>query len=187
MHVDIEGPKIATSTSTTGHGGEPRSKEAQALSVSSKCSQICKEQFNGKSCAKTLLVKVYKTDHPNVAKTVYAIIGDQSNRPLAKSEFFEHFGIKGQQIEYTLSSCSGYVTAYGRRANGFTVESLDGRSQLELPTLIECNQIPNIRDIAHHIPPLDDQSEILLPIGRDLIETDHIFDQRIGPRYSPYA
>ena len=153
--------------------------------MSSKCTQNCKEQFNGKSCAKTLLVKVYKTDHPNVSKTVYAIIDDQSNLSLAKSELFEHSGIKGQQIEYALSSCSGYVTASGRRANGFTVESLDCRSQLELPTLVECNQIPNIRDevpipdiarnhphlndIEDHIPPLDDQSEILLLIGRDLI------------------
>ena len=50
------------------------------------------------SCTKTILVKVYKTDHPNVAKTVYAIIDDQSNRSLAKSEFFEHFGISVNKL-----------------------------------------------------------------------------------------
>ena len=190
----------------TGHGGEPGSQAAtqpKSLSVNSKCTQVCKDQFNGKSCAKTLLVRVYRTDHPNDVQTMYAIIDDQSNRSLAKSDFFENFGITGQQIQYTLSSCAGQVTASGRRANGFTIASLDGKSHLELPTLIECNQIPNMReevptpdvaknhphllDIVDHIPPLDDESEILLLIGRDLIEAHHVFDQRIGPRNSPYA
>ena len=146
---------------------------------------------------------MYRTDHPSDLQTMYAIIDDQSNRSLAKSEFFENFGITGQQIEYTLSSCAGQVTTSGRRANGFTIASLDCKSHLELPTRIECNQIPNMReevptpdvaknhphllDIVDHIPPLDDESEILLLIGRDLIEAHHVFDQRIGPHNSPYA
>jgi hypothetical protein len=33
----------------------------------------------------------------------------------------------------------------GRRAFGFVVESLDGSKQLPLPTVIECDHLPNDR------------------------------------------
>ncbi len=139
-----------------------------------------------------------------IPKLWYAIIDDQSNRSLVTSEFFTHFDIDSESTEYSLSSCSGCVTSSGRRATGYIVESLNGDTQLSLPTLIECDQIPNIReeiptpdvarnhahlhDIANlRFPKLNDQSEISILIGRDLIEAHHVLDQRIGPNRSPYA
>ncbi len=74
---------------------------------------------------------------------------------------------------------------------------------LRLPTVIECNQIPNerdeiptpavashhshLRDIAELIPPIDPGAEILLLIGRDLLAAHHVLDQRIGLMDAPYA
>ena len=57
----------------------------------------------------------------------------------------------------------------------------------EIPTPDVARYHSHLKDIASHIPPLDPQSDILLLIGRDLIEAHHVHDQRIGPRGSPYA
>ena len=83
------------------------------------------------------------------------------------------------------------------------VESFDGSTRHKLPALTECDQIPNTReeiptlevvhhyqhlqDIALHFRPVDDNAEIQLLIGRDLIEAHHVFDQRIGPEHTPFA
>ncbi|KAG8137769.1 hypothetical protein E2320_003720, partial [Naja naja] len=70
----------------------------------------------------------------------------------------------------------------GRRASGYQVESVDGKTCLTLPTLIECNQIPDHRSeipmpdavihhpylnhLAHLIPELNPQAQILAPKER---------------------
>ena len=134
---------------------------------------------------------------------MYAMIDDQSNRSLARSDFFTFFNVPDDQTEYTISSCTGNLTVSGRHASGFTIESLDGCTQLQLPTLIECDYMPNAReeiptpevarnyahfhDIVQYIPSIDPAADILLLIGRDLIEAHHVLDQKIGPRNSPYA
>lgn len=123
---------------------------------------------------------------------MYAIVDDQSNHSLAKTGFFTLFGVNGMSSEYKLSSFAGLFRSAGRRATGYVIESCDGNSRFDLPSLIECNEIPSIRDeipnrevathyahlqdIAAFIPPLDDQSEILLLIGRDLPEAHHVLD-----------
>ena len=104
---------------------------------------------------------------------------------------------------HTLLSCAGSTQTQGRVAKGYIVESLDGHTMLKLPTLLECDQIPNdrneiptpdvaqhhthLKDIAKHIPPLDNYANILLLLGRDLPEAHHVLDQRIGMLGSPYA
>lgn len=80
------------------------------------------------------------------------------------------------------------------------VEILDGTVRLKLPTVMECDGIPNIRTeiptpevamsyphlrgIAQHIPALDEEADILLLYGRDLLD---VLEQRLGPRATPYA
>ncbi|XP_062610110.1 uncharacterized protein LOC134271902 [Saccostrea cucullata] len=91
----------------------------------------------------------------------------------------------------------------GRRGTGYIVESLDGSTVLKLPTLVECSDIPNNRDeipspevalqyqylhdIAPFILPVNEDVEIELLIGRDLIMAHHVLDQRISVDHSPYA
>ena len=93
------------------------------------------------------------------------------------------------------------IVVSGRKIYGFPIESLDGQSTFELPTLLECNQIPSVRDeiptpnvttyYEHfhgiEIPPIDDEAVILMLIGRNLVEAHHIIDQRIGPKGTPFA
>ncbi len=203
LHNDAYGAdKIQPRTSE--HSGEVKSAKSSTESpVTSKCTQVCGSTFHGKSCAKTVLVKLYPVGQPESAIRTYAILDDQSNSSLAKRALFEVMNIHSASVPYTLSSCSGQMQTSGRRAKGYAIESLDGTCVFELPTLIECEQIPNVREeiptpdvvqYHHHlqdlvdlIPPLDEDAEILLLIGRDLIDAHHVLDHRIGPPNSPYA
>jgi hypothetical protein len=47
---------------------------------------------------------------------------------------------------YTLSTCSGIIATSGRRGRGFVVDSVHRDIHLSLPTLIECDHIPDNRD-----------------------------------------
>ncbi|KAK5847425.1 hypothetical protein PBY51_016551 [Eleginops maclovinus] len=102
-----------------------------------------------------------------------------------------------------MKTCSGITNTSGRRVNGFIIEGMDGKAPMPLPTLTECNQIPdNRREIptpeaaAHHphlkpiaslIPPLDPSAEILLLLGRDIIRAHKVRSQVNGPHDAPYA
>ena len=192
------------------HGGErdAPSMESQKQSdqnVDCTCTQICGDNnsFSGKSCAKTILVKVYPQGRPEEALKVYAIVDDQSNRSLARSEFFDHFRENSGETEYVLSSCAGKVTKSGRTATGYVLEPIDGGEGIQCPSLIECNEIPNnkeeiptpavarsykhLQEIEHCIPEYDSQAPIALLIGRDMISAHHILDQRLGKGTEPYA
>lgn len=57
----------------------------------------------------------------------------------------------------------------------------------EIPTPDVASHYPHLRDIEPFIPPLNPDAQIMLLIGRDLIEAHHVLDQRIGPPNSPYA
>jgi len=200
LHVE----ETTTSESQSSQGGEqnkPATNKEQT--VHNRCTQLCGDSFHGRSCAKIVLVNVYPNGRPDLATKVYAMIDDQSNRSLAKSEFFDNFGEKGADVQYTLVSCSGQSTTAGRRASNYIIEAVDGSTKLKLPTLIECNQIPNsrseiptpdvakeylhLRDIADSIPPIDETAKILLLLGRDIVQVHRVFDQRVGPGNSPYG
>ena len=196
MHV-IQRRKLQDSCSQTAHGGE-----FDFIKVDSKCTTICNE-FSGRSCAKTVLVRVYPEGHSESSVTVYAMIDEHCNRTLASSELMDTLGIKGNELMYNLSSCSGKDHALGRQAYGLIVQSLDSSTSLRLPTLIECRSIPqdiseiptpeiaeqypHLRAIASEIPKYDPEHHIGLLIGRDLTEAHHVFQQIIGPKDNPFA
>ncbi|XP_053576923.1 uncharacterized protein LOC128666383 [Bombina bombina] len=134
---------------------------------------------------------------------MYAILDDQSNRSLARTEFFNIFHVNGNPSSYTLGTCAGQFETKGRRASDFIIASLTDGIQLPLPTLIECNQIPDNRDeiptpeIAHYyphmkhiascIPALEKNAQILLLLGRDILRIHKVRQQCNGPHNSPYA
>lgn len=185
---------------TTDHGGEQRSASSIATS---KCTQVCGNEIGGYSCAKICLVYVYPTGHYDKRLKTYAIMDDQSNKSLARSSFFDIFSVNQSSVPYTLKTCAGVVEVTGRRANNFTVESVDNQFSLPLPTLIECDMLPDncneiptpeaachhphLRDIAAEIPPLDPHADILLLLGRDVIQAHKVLDQRNGPTNAPFA
>ena len=184
------------------HGGEQEKKsdeehgEKIGTRISSSCTQVCGGKFQGRSCAKIVLVNVYPEGQRYKSLKLYAIIDDQSNRSLAKSYLFDFFEEQNSsEVEYTLSSCSGHSKNTGRRASRYIIESEDGITQLRAPTLIECNQIPDFRDeiptpevaachshledISEYIPALNPNAQILMLIGRDLPSAHHVLDQRL--------
>ena len=197
MHID------RTSDNTTpkdvkSHGGE----QAQEDNATTLCTVLCGDNFHGRSCSKTLLVRIFPNGHPERAVKVYAIIDDQSDRTLVKSDLLDTFGDFSPPLPYTLESCSGKTAVTGRRAKGYTVQSLDGTATMTLPEMIECNDIPNVRSeiatpdvanshphlcgIADQIPPMD-SAEISVLIGRDLVQA-HVVDQQIvGAENAPIA
>lgn len=123
------------------HGGEEEATISQ--DITTKCNEVCGTGFSGKSCSEICLVDIYPTGCPKEIKRIYVILDDQSNRSLAKAEFFEMFSIQGTTSPYTLKTCAGTKEAAGRRAYGYTVESVDGKVNIPLPTLVECNDVPN--------------------------------------------
>lgn len=176
------------------HGGEKRREIG--IAVDSKCTHIFRDvHCTSKSCSKTVLVKVYCEESPENAKKLYAIIDDQSNRSLVKSELLDTLQFRGGLVNYVLTSCAGSLPTKGRRATGLIVQSLDGSIYLKLPTLIKCNSVPDnsseiptpdvarsyphLLDIARFISDLDDSSDTLLLIGRGLLQAHHVLDQRL--------
>ncbi|XP_052680203.1 uncharacterized protein LOC128160966 [Crassostrea angulata] len=119
------------------HGGEN-----SISSFTTNCTQVCSPAFSGKSCAKIILVNIFPVGREDLKKRAYVILDDQSSRTLAKSSFFDKFGIKGQEISYTLSSCCGSAMVSGRQAFDFVVSSIQSGEQIHLPSIIECDDIP---------------------------------------------
>ncbi|XP_064485903.1 uncharacterized protein LOC135398425 [Ornithodoros turicata] len=171
--------------------------------ITSSSTGVCGGLNSRRSCSKTCIVKVYPKTRPEQAVRMYAMLDDQSNRSLARPEFFERFGIRAGEYPYTLRTCAGVVETTGRRASGYVVESLTSKKRLDLPTLIECDEIPNNRheiptpDVARRhphlkalaslIPPMDPEAQILLLIGRDLVQAHKVRQQRNGPNDAPFA
>lgn len=76
---------------------------------------------------------------------MYATLDEHSNRSLVRKDFFDIFNIKTSPLPYTLKTCAGLLETAGRIISDFIVESIDGNISLPLPSLLECNQIPNNR------------------------------------------
>lgn len=75
------------------HGGEGE-EEKPWPAVTSRCTEVCDEGKEPRSCSKICLVKIYPKGRPDKTTEVYVILDDQSNRSLAKSEFFNLFQIR---------------------------------------------------------------------------------------------
>lgn len=135
--------KLEIPTAPEAQGGEQAENPVPA--VISKCTDVCGSANASRSCAKICLVNVYPSGQRERAIRTYAVFDEQSNKSLAKTEFFELFNIKTDAAAYTLKTCSGVMETAGRRANNFVVESLDGKVSIALPALIECDMLPDDR------------------------------------------
>ncbi|XP_052216072.1 uncharacterized protein LOC127834351 isoform X1 [Dreissena polymorpha] len=201
FHIDTETLKNqgGETPRSSEHGGEPKNQ------VSPRCTEICGSVIGGISCAKTMLVSVYPEGERHKAIQCYAVVDDQSNRTLGKSEIFDLFSNSSTCVQenYTLSTCAGSVKTVGRRMSGLAIESHDNTCVLKCPAVLECNDIPDnkgeiatpniarlyphLKDIAHLVPEFCPEAESLLLIGRDMSEAHHVLDQKVGNNSEPYA
>ncbi|XP_039885710.1 uncharacterized protein LOC120732292 [Simochromis diagramma] len=203
LHPNPRPQRAESLVASEGYGGEEREGEASVANVTSKCTEVCGDSVGSRSCSKICLVRVYPAGQPEKAVKMYAVLDEQSNRSLAKTYFFDIFNIEGQLEPYTLKTCSGVVEIAGRRARDFILESLDGTTQLPLPTLIECDMIPDDRteipspEVTHFyphlkaikgkIPEIDPEADILLLLGRDILRVHKVREQHNGLHNEPYA
>lgn len=187
--------------SSAEHGGEQDSTPSSEVTTS--CTKVCGGEQKDRSCSKICLVNIHPVGHRNRALKVYAIIDEHSNKSLARSELFDVFNVQGPTSSYSLRTCSGLTESTGRKASGFQIESTDGKVSLPLPSLLECNDIPNnrmeiptpsaavnhphLQPVAHFIPELDPSAPIMLLLGRDIISVHKVRKQVNGPRDAPYA
>ncbi|XP_061682545.1 uncharacterized protein LOC133504377 [Syngnathoides biaculeatus] len=171
--------------------------------VTSRCTKVCGEGLPPRSCAKIRLVWVFPQGQRERSIKMYAILDDQSNRSLARSEFFKLFDIQGDHTPYPMRTCAGTTEMTVRKAVGFQIEALNGEVCLDLPPLIECNEVTSnrseipspeiahshahLRSMAPHIPKIDPKAQILILLGRDLIQVHKVRDQINGPHNAPFA
>lgn len=126
-------------------GGETKDSSTDAIAITSQCTEVCKGSTGGRSCSKICLVRVYPKGRRDKAVKLYVILDDQSNKSLARSMFFDILNLKGPSSPYSLRTCAGTVETAGRRADSLQIESMNGKTCLPLPTIIECNQMPHNR------------------------------------------
>lgn len=93
LHVSVmhPGPSSQVPKSPTpqeSHAEEGDDNELSTSTVTSHCTQICGKGQSGKSCSKICLVRVFPQNQPEKVVKMYAVLDDQSNRSLAKSDFF---------------------------------------------------------------------------------------------------
>ena len=93
-------PSALHSEHRSSQGGEKGHDGDTRTTVNNKCAQICGTISGGKSCSKTVLVKVYPKGEPKNFVKTYALIDDQSNCSLAKSDLFDMLRIKFETKEY---------------------------------------------------------------------------------------
>lgn len=189
LHPDSPPSVSQASVPSIDHGGEGEAPFSSP-SVNSACTEICGKGLTAKSCSKICLVQVYQKGKRENAVKMYAMLDDQSNRSLAKSEFFEHFHINSSASPYSLKTCAGITDTAGRRADGYQIEPVHGGVSLSLPTLIKCNEIPDnrseiptpnaarhhphLKSITEEIPELDEKAQILLLLGRDILRVHKV-------------
>ncbi|XP_025752713.1 uncharacterized protein LOC109204590 [Oreochromis niloticus] len=195
-------PWISESSVTAREQGGEQGEEA-SQAVTAKCTDICGTTVRAKSCSKICLVRVYPAGQREKAVKAYVVLDEQSNKSLARTEFFELFGVTEGTAAYTLKTCSGVMETTGRRANNFIMESLDGKTHIPLPTLIECDMLPDDKseiptpEIARHyphfkrvvdkIPAIDPSASILILLGRDVPQAHKVRERCNGPHDAPYA
>ena len=103
MHPDSDQEhNSSAATGFTVDGGEKKISTKSA--VDSKCTQLCGQTFSGRSCAKVVPVRVYPSGKKEHSIQMYAIVDEQSNRTLARSEFFDLFDVQNNFQPYTLVS-----------------------------------------------------------------------------------
>lgn len=130
------GPPLLTTQSVVDDRNESREQNESPLSsITSKCTEVCGSAYGTRSCSKICLVKVYPEGRKEKAIKMYAVLDKQSNKSLAKTEFFTLFEVKTSSAPYTLKTCGGKLETSGRRAANFTIESMDGKVKLALPPL----------------------------------------------------
>lgn len=86
---------------------------------------------------KICLITFHPKGEPDKSLNVCAILNNQSNRSLGRSEFFVLFNLKTTEFPYTLRMCVRASEMSRRQAMVFIAHPLDASLSVQLPTLID--------------------------------------------------
>lgn len=165
--------------------------------------EVCGEGDPPRSCSKVCLVRFFPQGQPELCVKMYAVLDDQKNCSLARSEFFNLFGIEGGLSPYLMKTCAGATEMTGRKAVGFQIEAVDGGVRMDLPPLLECNEVmtnrseiptaeaalahAHLKRVAPYIPKLDPDAQMMILLGRDIIRVHKVREQVNRPHNVPFA
>ncbi|KAK7877393.1 hypothetical protein WMY93_031909, partial [Mugilogobius chulae] len=95
------------------------------------------------------------------------------------------------------------VLANGRLVENLTIQSVDSEFSASLPSLLECDFLPDnkseiptpevalahphLKHLADKIRPLDPDAQIMLLLGRDIIQVHKVYERVNGPVNAPFA
>ena len=209
LHPDIHSsstsakPKTELGSEDQHAAPPPEHQGDDSPEVTTRCTRVCGPGLPARSCSKICLAWVYPRGQRERSVKMYVVLDDQSNRSLARSEFYELFEIQSSLSPYVMRTCAGITEMTGRKAVGFQIEALDTGECFDLPPLIECNEImtnraeiptpevalshTHLKTVAPHLPKLDPDAEILLLLGRDIIRVHKVRKQINGPHNAPFA
>ena len=160
------------------------------------CTAICHTRSGGLCCSKIVLLDVFLEQRPDLTHRVYAVINDQSNASMISPSLADKLGANGPREKFLLSTCSAELKQlkYGRRVYGPIAHSIAGeqvecdhipRDKSEIPTPEIAREFSHLKKIADQIPPLDQDANIELLIGRDAPELLKVRDFRNGSKGAP--
>ena len=86
-NTDIKCKVCGKTNHATALHSESWSENSDEDTLVAKCTAICGQKFNGRSCAKAILVNVYPDGRPDLGVKLYALLDDQSNSTLGRTEF----------------------------------------------------------------------------------------------------
>ncbi|KAL4009495.1 hypothetical protein ACER0C_003347 [Sarotherodon galilaeus] len=129
------------------NGGE-RENSHDTVDVTTSCTDVCGPGQWGRSCSKICLAWVYPKGYKDRAVKAYVILDDQSNRSLAKPEFFELFDIKSEPFSYNLRRSGEVCLGNVHRPTVSTLKTVileNGRPTVFKP----CNSLLQLKEMPH--------------------------------------
>ncbi|XP_071833874.1 uncharacterized protein [Apostichopus japonicus] len=178
-------------------------RESPTASVTPRCTKVCGRSMQGRSCAKICLAKAYLEDKPEQAVLTYVLIDDQSDGSLINENLLNRLDVTMRKSRYAVKTVSGLQEMEGRKLSGLIIESVDGSVRAPAPTLFECDNIPgnmseiptpevaaafdHLKQIAPRLPPLNEDAEIAILLGRDAPQFHKIREVINGEDNQPWA
>lgn len=131
--------------------------ESSPSPVTSKCTEVCGNADGSRSCSKICLDPEGTQEK---AIKMYAVLDEQSNKSLAKTEVPLPPLIECDMVP-------------------------DDRTEIPSPEV--AHHHPHLRSVAGKILPVDKDVPILLLLGRDILRLHKVREQINGPHNAPYA
>ena len=121
-----------------------KTHEGERVKVCTSCTKVCGTPHNtSKSCVKIVLIRVFWKDNRTVYAVCIALL-----MIIVINHWLRHIlsmrsGIRVQRLNMYWQHAQEKSVSSGRLLSEYAVQSLDGSYTRTLPSLLECNEMPN--------------------------------------------